>query len=59
MIKRIEIKKMINYELYSQVWYSTDDKEQTNRGINCGSTIINDKFVVFAAHCAIKFTTTE
>jgi hypothetical protein len=30
--------------------YSTQDSN-----INCGSTIISDKFVIFAAHCQTQF----
>ena len=31
------------------------DEKEENRRITCGSTIINDKFIVFAAHCETDF----
>jgi len=36
-----------NLEFFS---YSTNDS-----AINCGSTIVNDRFIIFAAHCQSQF----
>ena len=43
--------------LDDDVWTAIEKKKEkeVNRRITCGSTIINDKFIVFAAHCETDF----
>ena len=63
MILRFVITRSIQYcsfhkrVLDDDVWTAIGkkDEKEENRRITCGSTIINDKFIVFAAHCETDF----
>ena len=42
--------------MYCRLYFYAVEAEAGSRHIQCGSTIINDKFIVFAAHCNVLFS---
>ena len=39
-----------------EFYYYADESGTSSRGIRCGSVILNDRFVLYAAHCQVSFS---